>query len=530
MGWQSAITKPSASQKPVRDVYVAIDACAELAGQPYTVLESLKKVYEITKKRNLYVIDTEQGFHEKSDCTVPAFISALNKPNNSYIGFLQRNQEWTKIISTPKCTKFRKDLATQIIPDLILPIIKLSEDATIRIQQEAFRLLKESGHDTIDGKRISKPSDIEIKIEENEITKNSAFTGELINKAANAVMPFWKEKIDKIASLGEINKKSYKGFMAEMMKATQETKAFSYAFFKAYSPDQLPEINNLPNIDDAISLNSVTPKDLKKLSETSYIFSDTRLRSDEKWWEKSEALQALRLTKLWPWSLKQNLTENMKDKLNSCHKNTADMSYLKLYTDILPKLSPPEKTLFIIVTNDSPLINQFLETSTGLSKVFAREKYDEQSNKQPKKVTTYVQSAIYDKLDLAKRNPNDYPRQSALVGSEFVRFVYQEVLDSISTHIKPEEMRYLLRAVKNNRIDANKSGDAYNILKHLLEKAEYIPPKLDTALLDLLEKTHIMEKYISRDIQSNGIVAREGRYDDRRALLLQKRNETNLCL
>src|SRR5262249_31159291 len=153
---------------------------------------------------------------------------------STYISFLQRNSEWAQIIRTPVCSQFRNNLANKVIPRTVQPLIDLSEDTSIIIQMEAFRIMRERHHDTIADKKIRTPADIEIKIGRNEINDNYFFTNEIVNKAAKAVNPFWKVGIERIESLSADDKKSHKVSIAEMIKATQEMKAFSYAFVAAY--------------------------------------------------------------------------------------------------------------------------------------------------------------------------------------------------------------------------------------------------------------------------------------------------------
>lgn len=524
---ETNIPEISTIRKPIKEIYIAVDACAELGGQPYKVLEQLQKVYQITGRRNLHFIDTEQGFHEKSNCTVPAFIPMLERQPNGYVSFLQKNPEWTKIVSTPICYKFREDLATKVIPKTVQPLMKLAEETSDKIRHEAFRIMQERKQSVIAGKKIHKPSDIDVKI--NISDNNPVFVGGLLNEAAHAVLPFWKERVDEIPALNiNDSKKHPKGFMADMIKASQEIKAFSYAFVSTYSPSQLKEIRNLPSIDENISKGAITPKYLKKISELSHIFSDVELRNDDKWWEQSEVIQALRMTKLWPWTLKGNLSEDIRALINSCHKNTADMSYLKLYSDIIPELSTPQNTLFIIITNDGPLISQFLEVSTGVSKNVIKEPSDMRNGKRHKKSAVFNPSSIYEQFCLSKKEPEDYPHQAAWAGSEFVRFVYKEVLYSIKDYIEKDEMRSLVKKIKENSISKQGTGQAYSILRSALEKADSIPSQLKEAIGALLEKAHDMERFVSKDIQNHGRVLKEGRYDDRQYLFFKEREKLQI--
>lgn len=515
-------------RKPTKEIYVAVDACAELGGQPYNVLESLQKVYKITGRRNLHFIDTEQGFHEKSNCTVPEFLPMLERNPNGYVSFLQRNPDWTQIVPTPRCQKFREDLAKKIIPKIVHPLMEAADEASQKIRQEAFNLMQERGHFILDGKEINKAEDIDVKINISE-KNNPVFVGELLNEAADKVIPFWKGQVDKIPALNSNNsKKCHKGFMADMIKASQEIKAFSYIFINAYQPNKLLEIQNLPSVDDMVNTGAITPNCLRKTSEQSHIFSDVNLKNDDKWWEQSEVIQALRMTKLWPWALKGNLSEDTKALINSCHKNTADMSYLNLYSDIIPTLGEPQNTLFMLITNDGPLIEQFLEVSTGVAKNLVKEPYDAKGGRRTKKNTVFAPSSIYEQLALSKKEPGEYPRQAAWAGSEFVRFAYKEVLDSVKDYIEKDELRSLFKIIKRNSITEQETGNAYSILKTELNKNESIPVELKSALGELLEKTHTMEKFVSKDIQNHGRVIKEGRYDHRQNHLLNKRNELQI--
>lgn len=509
-------------RKPIKEIYVAIDACAKLSGQPYAVLEALREVYKITGRSNLHYIDTEQGFHEKSDCTIPAFMNMLEP--NKYTNFLQRNPEWTRIVTTSKCSEFREDLATKIIPRTVQPLMELAEQTSHIIQKKAFRLMQERNETYLDGKEIKKPEDIDIKINISE-KNNPVFVGELLNEAADISLPFWIQQIDKIGALNSNERKYHKGFMTSIIKAMQETKAFSYELIKNYSPDKLALIENLPTIENSDPLNQDYRK---KISEKSHLFADIKLPTGVAWWEQHEAIQALRMTRLWPWSLKENLSEESKGKLKQCHKNTADTSYLRLYTDILPKVSKPQNTLFILLTNDGPLIDQFLEASTGMAMTSKKEQYQNQKGQKSTETTEFKPSNVYNELGLTEREPREYPHQAAWAGLEFVRFAYKEVLDSIKNYLSKDELRNLSEIIDDNK-SKNRLGDVHYILKNLLNVDSPVPDALKEALNVLLENTNYMEEFVSKDIQQHGAAARNGRYEYRKTLLMEKRNELQIA-
>ncbi len=526
---QNSLFEEGKTKTPAKEIYIAVDACAEFGGKPYEILEALQKTYKITGRRNLNFIDTEQGFHEKSNCTIPDFISIQKNRQNNYIGFLNRNPEWTNVIVTTKCNKFRNDLATKIIPKTVLPLIELSEKTSEKIQEETFKLMKEYRQTHINGKKIYSPYDIEVKIKLNE-KDNYIFVENLVSKAADKVLPFWNNEISKIESLHSNshnkldNNKYHKRVMASKIKASQEIKAFSYGLTKLYSPLELNEIKNLPKKYTDHDNHIINDAYIGKLSEYSHIFSDTRLSKDTKWWEKSEAIQALRMTNLWPWSLKNAFSEETKIMINNCHKNAADMSYLKLYTDTLPELNDPKNTLFILLTHDAPLIKQFLETSTSISKT----SISEQKNvKNSKKIEVFTESKIYEQFSLTKRNLEEYPHQAAWVGSEFVRFIYKEILDSIKGYIGKNEHISLVNIIEQNNAHNNWSQKPYNELKLCLNKHHIQPPQLKTALYELLEKGHSLEIFL-RDKKHSNITSRNGEYHIRKQSLLDKKQEMQI--
>ena len=510
----------SSPKKPPKEIYVTIDACAKLGGQPYAVLESLHDIYKITGRSNLHYIDTEQGFHEKSNCTIPAFMNI--QENNKYTKFLQKNPDWTTIVATEKCCEFREDLAQNIIPKTVQPLIELTEKASNIIQKKAFKLTQKRNLTHLDGKKIQKPEDIDIKISGKD---SPVFVGELLNEAADLILTdFWNEEIDKVKALNSDKSKYDKGFMAKMIKAMQETKAFSYELIKQHSPDKFEQIENISKIDSSVNSAFTTYDDRKKISDKSHLFSDIQLPTNIAWWEQHEAIQALRMTNLWPWSLKDNLSEKSKGNLKKAHKNTADESYLKLYTDILPELSDPKNMRFLLLTNDAPLIKQFLEVSTGITKISKKEHHHQIKGQKSADIIEFKQSDIYDELGLTKREPQEYPHQLAIAGSEFVRFAYKEVRDSIKVYIPKNESKFLLKEIENNTITKKKIGDANYILKSLINENTSIPDNLKEALNILLENTKNVEESVKKDIKQHGPVTKAGQYEHRQDALMEKRN------
>jgi len=502
-----------------------VDKCAELGGQPYMVLESLKELYNTTNNRKLYALDTQQGFHEKSDCTMPKFLPLVRRQPQSYASFVQRNPEWTQVITTNSCKIFRTNLAQKIIPQIVEPLIKLSEDTSLEIQKEAFKLLQENNQQRLFGKTINKPEDIEIRIKTQE-GKTPIFADELLNKAADKALIYWKKEVDNIKSLNPRNNKKYhKGFMAEMLKATQETKAFTYALTRTHHPHRLTEMQQLPDlntrISNSINSRSVKPHDLHDLRNHSYLFSDTKMSKSSETWEHSESIQALRMTNLWPWALQDKLVEEARQLLDSSHKNTADHSYLELYTNNLPELTTPEDSLFIILTHDGPLINQFLASYTGIEENFF---HPDQNT--PKK-SIFCPSAIHKKLGLSKRQPAEYTHQVAWIGSEFIRFAYKEALAEIKPYISKAENEKLFELINANA--TGKNDQTLQAMQQTIKEQENIPQTLKTALGNLIEQTYKLEEFVRRDIQNRGKAAKSANYEYRQKILLNKRAELQIC-
>ncbi|NBO18562.1 MAG: hypothetical protein EBV03_04915 [Proteobacteria bacterium] len=510
----------NANEKPPRrrieNLYVAVDSCAELGGQPYAVLEKLKALYSITGKRKLTVIDTEQGFHEKSNCTIPAYMPMLQSKPTRYAQFLQRNPEWTQVVTTPSCQRFRSDLAGLLLMHAF-PLMDAAERIVGCIRHEAWSLMKQRGQDTLDGKRIHRQSDIQVRVVGSE-GGNLVFANPLISEAADRAMADWRLEMEKIETLNPSVKKFHKGFMAEMVRAMQDIKANSYAFTQQFDPTQLSQIQCLPTPPGGLR------PDLKWLSEHACLFSDTRLPYTRQWWQRSESIQALRLSGLWPWALKSKLTEEAKEALKDIHKNTADRSYLNLFANVMPGVSPPETTLLLVLTHDGPLISQMLECASGVRSATVKKQHRGGGHHFEE---VYEPSNIYNELGLTRRKPEEYPYQAAWVGSEFVEFAYKEVLDSLKPYLEKGAREALFDAIRENSPTKTLAVPVYEQLKGAMAGIELNGPLRD-ALEHLLEETHKLESNVRADIQAYGVVSKEGRYNYRKDVLMQKRTELRI--
>ena len=455
----------------IKTLYVTVDACADLGGKPYKVLEELKKLYAITHRRKLRYIDSEQGFHEKSDCTIPPFIPFLERKLNNYAQFIQDNPNWTIIARTPLCKNFVSELSKNIIPTVVFPLLDAAERISTTIQHEAYKIMQQEGKEEIGGKRISAATDIPVIIEKN-YNQNYSLTDSILNRAADKALSTWQNKMHYIKGYDGRNKaKGHKGFMLKMIKAMQELKACSCVLeeFSQHATKQEREYH--------------LPK-LSELSQNSHYFASRTLSKTIDFWQHNESIQALRLTELWPWKLKNMLSETTANMLKQSHKNTADKSYLYLLSNILPEQSNTLQTLYILVTHDGPLIKQCLEVSTGIA-LHGDEEFKD--------------STIHKRLNLAKRPLDGYPRQLALTGGEFCNFIYRELLAAISPYIASEERSYLSQAIRTHT--PKNDQEIYAKFKASIDVNSTIPDAVYDTVNTLLQTNHDMEQYTKNDTE-----------------------------
>lgn len=504
------ITSPLHLNRPrpedVKNICISVDACAELGGQPYVVLDKLKKLYDITGTRNLTYIDTQQGFHEKSNCTSPRFLSRMRTRQTTYGSFVDRNAAWCQIITTQRCQTFRNSLIETTLPRIVLPLVDAAEEMEREIRKHAFDIMKQRGQDNVGGKPVTSPEDVSIKLTCSD-AHNIVFDNSIISEAADRALPHWKQCIDKVDCLNSQNNKKYhKGFMAEVIYASHSLKAYAYALNREFSPDAVTGLQNAPE---------VTPEQYSSidwLRNNAHQFAGITLPRDKEWWSRSECIQALRLTDLWPWTLKGKLTEDTKELLNAMHKNTADMAYLDLFANVMPERFPPQNTLFAVVTHDGPLITQMLECATGVHKLNGGEK--DKALKQRGK--QYCLSTIHEELGLTKRSPDEYPRQAGWVGSEFVDFLYRESLRAIGPFLdKPEYESVLEVLAQFSAARPEEKVDVYGVLKAKIDRLPDSEQERKNALKELLKETRNLELQVRQDIQQMGQVQREGRYAKR---------------
>ncbi|MFZ4762213.1 MAG: hypothetical protein ACOYK8_05325 [Alphaproteobacteria bacterium] len=509
----------SPHQAPViKNIYVAVDACGELGGQPYKLLKALRQLYNITGLRNLYIIDTEQGFHEKSNGTTPEILALFNQQKSSFARFIEENAEWALILPTNTCRHFRQTLATDIFPQIVDPMIAAVELTAAIIKEHAFAILKTAPSEYGQNKIINNPSDIHLHIHINR-SNNYVFTDPIVNKAADQAKRFWVESLQKIPAFSaDTSKKNEKGYMARMIKSVQELKLYSHAVFSMLEPEMLPLLGhtspmaNYPWID----FNDPTSRHF------SHLYENLQLPLEKDFWQKAGAIQAVRLTPLWPWTQKPLLSDMSNKLLDKTHKNTADISYLDLYTNILPHLSPPSETLFVLLTHDAPLIQQLLECSTGIRHTQERIKNSTLKGEGRKKIDVFRQTPIYKQFSLEQRHPCEYPYEAGLGGGEFVIFAYKEILANFKDFIEPQQQQQLLDNLNHHAL-SNKNSPSAQLLLQTIEETLAIPNALRAALQQAIIETQKLEAAVITDISNMNAISKLGRYAHRKSNFMQQR-------
>ncbi|MDX1974125.1 MAG: hypothetical protein SFT92_00450 [Rickettsiales bacterium] len=481
--------------KRMYNLYVAVDACAELGGQPYKALTALKQLYDRSQRRKLVVVDTEQGVHEKANVAARHLLSALDDPSSQFGQFLHDHESWSQVIQTRTCRDFKKQLATEIFPKLVTPMIEAAEQISDEIRTKAFEICQERGIETIQGKSVHSPQDISLRLVRSD-GNHYLFKDATLNEAADRVMASWREKMDNLPLLDKNNsRKDEKGFMLEMVKAMQIAKAYMHTMATQFQPEIAKQMGATPNALARETLHSAV------LKASSQHYADMPFTHIPKVWETPEALQAIRMTSLWPWDQKPVLGNMAKDMLDKSHFNTGDRSYLDLYTGNLPTITDPKNSVFILLTHDAPLQNQMLECATGVNYHMARIKSDKKGEGKVKH-PVYAYSTIHENLGLTKRKPEEYPLEAALAGSEFVEFLYKEALATFSSYISADERKELRTAIEAN--SPRHPNQVHTKLLKAISNLQEVDEGLCKALKHTVEEAHQLEHFVRRDIEDYG--------------------------
>ncbi len=508
--------------KPMENIYVAVDACGQLGGQPYKVLEALHDVYAITGRRKLTVVDTEQGYHEKADGTTPEILKALGPLATGFGRFLDDNAAWAEVVQTATCRKFRRALADTVFPQMVEPVVAVTEEISRRIRDNAFGILSKRGQTTLMGKHIGSPKDIDLQVDifiPNEGGRSHyVFRNDVLSEAADGVMPFWRDKMREDPSLERGNKKKdEKGHMAAMVRSLQEVKAYTHTLMRQFHPALADEMGPTPG-----PVASNGKPTLATLRDSSHLYGQMPFPASVKLGEMPEMVQAVRLTTLWPWARKGLLSTVSAGTLDTIHKNTADVSYLDFFANELPKKADPSNTLFILLTHDGPLRNEFLEVSTGVEHTKERRKSDKKKEGGMKRDVFY-ESDIHERFGLTKRKPEEYPREAPWVGSEFVEFGYKEVLAALGPFIPNRDRRELLELIKDNK--PTNDIDVCPPMMRAIKEAEGVPFDLRQALSHMTQEVSNLEMYVNRDIQAYGLASKEGNYYKQKVKRLEQLEE-----
>ncbi len=458
------------------NIYITIDACADLGGTPYKLLKSLHDLYAITGNRNLYVVDTEQGYHEKSNATNPDIAHAAKMMPTTYGKFVQDNRDWVKIIPTSTCRNFQKQLADIVFPQIVMPMVEAVDSISEQIRQEAFAKLQESGQNFLHGERIEHPNDIDLRIEyripQGRQSGKNVFCDKVINDAATKVMAQWKKSAQTLSMLPVDDKEIFhKGFMVEMINAVQLIKAHYYMLCSQTNPELIAQMGQ--------PVPSTHAQENTAVKYESYRYDRLKLPNTPAMLSSPEFMQSVRLTKLWPWSVKPHLTNAYAEMLDKLHKNTADISYLDLFSNHFKDLSSDMgNTLYVLVTHDEPLIEQMLEVATGVKQSHQRMRGTAKGEGRIKQ-EVLTPATIYEQYNLGN-DASIYPKDAPMSGKTFLEFAYKQILAEFKPYIPPATHTLLKKKIKspahwkeapNSLLATIKKTDMDFDLKQALENA-----------------------------------------------------------
>ncbi|TAE81224.1 MAG: hypothetical protein EAZ74_02470 [Alphaproteobacteria bacterium] len=502
-------------RKPIGHLYVSVDTCAELGGQPYRVLEALRDVYALTNRRTLTVVETAQGLLEKTEFTSPEMLEVFPHSTRKFSEFARNNPDMVQIIETENCKRFRDTLEEIIFPEMVDRLVDVAEAAMIKMQEHVWAHLQQQDSTNLMGREIGCADDVPICIEygaahPNQRERPLVFVPKEVNDAAKIVFPMWKAEMQKDPSLSRATKRDLqKNDMAVLMRAVQEAKACTHTILAKLEPELAEAMGEMPapilaHYEEEGSIR------LEMLREHAHLYHTMAFPDADSLGELESTVQAVRFTTLWPWTHKKMLHESAAGRLDAEHHNAADRSYLNLFTAHLPDMSPPADTLYVLLSHDMPLRRQFLEVTTGVAEYLP--------GKKGTKETTYGASAIYRQEHIQDRPLEEYPHEAILVGAEFVELMYKEIVASLAPYITKEERNTLTSIIRANH--PKHSTNVAAALHHVMDGASTLPDSLHAALTVLTDEINDLETYVARDIQAFGEMDKRGNYQKQKATRL----------
>jgi hypothetical protein len=469
--------KQESGQK-VKNIEISVDACAELGGQVYEVIHALRHIYQLSGLRRLTYVDTYQGFREKSDGTTPDTLFAFGEPHTRYGRFVYNSRDWHAITNTHECQQFADTLGRKILPTMTAPIFDAVEEITREIQRRAFVLLQQSGRDRIGDKTIAAPEDIEIAIEigipKSDKGTRRKIVDPIVKQALDESMGGWRAIVKADPLLSMDKKNANEQMLIALIAGTQECKAIAAALLYRHNPEAAKRMQKMP---DLISASADMPS-LATLRASAHQFAGLTFPKDGSAWLQPEVQQAVRFTGLWPWSRKPFMHETHHHTLRGAHRNTADRAAVSYFLNHLSAKPHAPDTLYMLVTHDGPLMDDFINFASGIEKRAEKIKESRVKGAGKLKRTVYYPMCpdAYEKRELRPPEPSTLPYSAMLTGAEFVKFVERE--------------------------------------QERVKKKFPMTPELTQAMDTLTNALKLLKPMVARDKQAHGLM-KDGTFEDR---------------
>jgi len=244
----------------------------------------------------------------------------------------------------------------------------------------------------------------------------------MVSEAVDTLMDDWKAITGKNDILKQSSENNKKGTLINLIANTQESKAIAAALLFFKKPHEAERMGDIP----ALVTQANTIPSLATLRDSAHLFDRLTFPKSNGIWMQPEVQQAIRYTCLWPWSRKKVMNQLQSERLSAAHHNTADRAALSYFLNILSQNDHARDTIYMLVTHDGPLIEDFIRFNTGIDK--RRENYKPSPLSQKKKHIVYrqVDESQYVTRNLPLLAEDKKAFENIITGSEFVKFLGRE--------------------------------------------------------------------------------------------------------
>lgn len=418
----------------IKEVEICIDTCAQLGGVSYECVQNLKNLYEKAGNfRKLTYVDTHQGYREKSNRTKPGVELGFNAPRSKYGTFIDNNKSWVKIVETKECSKFYRELTERIFPKMVIPFIHATEAAMKKIRKEAFKMAEEEEITHLSGHYLKTHKSVPIKIvpEGTGYNRKKVFADNIVRKAFYKVFKEeWQGILKRNPDIPNIDHVKSRDFLIDSIVTVQRIKAYTYLILDHMNEHQrLKHMGHIP-----AELGKHKYDGLHAMDKHLHFYGQLKLpyRKDGKLGH-SACIQAVKYSEFWPWNLSgrlkrgRNSQDTFSEELKDLHHNCADRSFVDYVFRTMPNQPGYQNRLYIILTHDGPLMEEFIFCYTGVEQEKALE-----CNENGKVIGTVTfdrmtSNKFYTEKGYNRKNIRKSHPPMALNAKEFSEFLTSEI-------------------------------------------------------------------------------------------------------